>query len=63
MSLEPIPPHPKLDRFYAREEDRLALVREVFDEGAEHYEWICRADHRRSTIACSAFDRSPLRAI
>ena len=42
MSLEPIPPHPKLDRFYARQEDRLALVRDVFDEGAEHYEWICR---------------------
>ena len=42
MSLAPIPPHPKLERYYSREEERPAVVSEMFDAGAPHYEWICR---------------------
>lgn len=42
MSLQPIAPHPKLVRYYAREAQRSGMVRNLFDEGAEHYEWICR---------------------
>lgn len=42
MSLAPLPPHPKLERYYSREEERPAMVSELFDAGAPHYEWICR---------------------
>ncbi len=42
MSLAPIPPHPKLERYYARDEERRGVVNEVFDGGAPYYEWICR---------------------
>lgn len=42
MSLAPIPPHPKLPRYYARDEERPDLVKEMFDAGAPYYEWICR---------------------
>jgi demethylmenaquinone methyltransferase/2-methoxy-6-polyprenyl-1,4-benzoquinol methylase len=42
VSLAPIPPHPKLPRYYARDEERPGLVNEVFDAGAPYYEWVCR---------------------
>lgn len=42
MSLAPIPPHPRLPRYYARDEERSTLVNEVFDAGAPYYEWVCR---------------------
>jgi demethylmenaquinone methyltransferase / 2-methoxy-6-polyprenyl-1,4-benzoquinol methylase len=42
VSLEPVPPHPKLARFYEREEERPARVGEMFDAGAPYYEWVCR---------------------
>ena len=42
MSLAPVPPHPKLPRYYARDEERPGLVNEVFDAGAPYYEWVCR---------------------
>lgn len=42
MSLEPIRPHPTLPQYYRADEERPAAVRELFDEGAASYEWICR---------------------
>jgi demethylmenaquinone methyltransferase / 2-methoxy-6-polyprenyl-1,4-benzoquinol methylase len=42
VSLAPIPPHPKLTRYYARDEERPGLVNEMFDAGAPYYEWVCR---------------------
>ena len=42
MSLAPIPPHPKLSRHYARDEERRGVVNELFDAGAPYYEWVCR---------------------
>jgi demethylmenaquinone methyltransferase/2-methoxy-6-polyprenyl-1,4-benzoquinol methylase len=42
MSVDPLPPHPKLERYYARDEERPGLVCEMFDAGAPYYEWVCR---------------------
>ncbi len=42
MSLAPLPPHPRLARYYARDEERPGVVNEMFDAGAPYYEWICR---------------------
>jgi demethylmenaquinone methyltransferase/2-methoxy-6-polyprenyl-1,4-benzoquinol methylase len=36
-------PHPTLRRFYLADEERPKLVRDLFDGGARHYDWICRA--------------------
>jgi len=38
----PVPPHPRLDRYYDKEADRVAFVNDLFDEAAEYYEWVCR---------------------
>jgi demethylmenaquinone methyltransferase/2-methoxy-6-polyprenyl-1,4-benzoquinol methylase len=35
-------PHPKLDRYYDSELERLTFVKDMFDEGAPYYEWVCR---------------------
>jgi demethylmenaquinone methyltransferase/2-methoxy-6-polyprenyl-1,4-benzoquinol methylase len=42
MSMAPLRPHPKLDRYYSSDSERPAAVNELFDEGAPYYEWICR---------------------
>ncbi len=42
MTSHPLPPHPKLDRYYARDAERLGFVNDMFDEGAQYYEWVCR---------------------
>jgi demethylmenaquinone methyltransferase / 2-methoxy-6-polyprenyl-1,4-benzoquinol methylase len=42
VSPDPLPPHPPLERYYSREEERPALVNEMFDAGAPYYEWVCR---------------------
>jgi demethylmenaquinone methyltransferase/2-methoxy-6-polyprenyl-1,4-benzoquinol methylase len=42
MSADPIRPHPTLNQYYTADAERPAMVRELFDEGAQSYEWICR---------------------
>jgi len=42
MSLEPVRPHPTLERYFHSEEERPEAVRHLFDDGAASYEWICR---------------------
>ncbi len=42
MSLEPVRPHPTLDRYYRSDDERPGMVRDLFDAGAPSYEWICR---------------------
>lgn len=42
MKQVPLPPHPTLDRYYREDSARAAVVRDLFDEGAPDYEWICR---------------------
>ena len=42
MSGSPLPPHPTLGRYYQEDSERAAMVRDLFDEGAPDYEWICR---------------------
>jgi demethylmenaquinone methyltransferase/2-methoxy-6-polyprenyl-1,4-benzoquinol methylase len=42
MTSAPLPPHPTLDRYYDHDSERAGLVRDIFDEGAPYYEWICR---------------------
>ena len=42
MNAEPLRPHPTLDRYYTSDAERPAAVRNLFDEGAASYEWICR---------------------
>ncbi|MCC7127141.1 MAG: class I SAM-dependent methyltransferase [Acidobacteria bacterium] len=39
---EPLPPHPPLERYYARDADRARAVNELFDAGAASYEWVCK---------------------
>jgi demethylmenaquinone methyltransferase/2-methoxy-6-polyprenyl-1,4-benzoquinol methylase len=36
-------PHPTLRRYYEHDAERPELVRDLFDTGARHYDWICRA--------------------
>lgn len=42
MSLDPLAPHPRLDRYYARDADRERAVADIFNDGARHYELVCR---------------------
>jgi demethylmenaquinone methyltransferase / 2-methoxy-6-polyprenyl-1,4-benzoquinol methylase len=42
VSLDPLPPHPTLEHYYSRDEERRALVTEMFDAAAPQYEWVCR---------------------
>lgn len=42
MTKPPLPPHPTLPRYYQKDADRAAMVRDLFDQGADDYEWICR---------------------
>jgi len=42
MSVEPLPPHPTLGRYYATDRERSEFVSGIFDEGAPSYEWVCR---------------------
>lgn len=42
MTPEPVRPHPTLTQYYGTDADRPVAVRELFDEGAASYEWICR---------------------
>jgi len=39
---DPVVPHPPLRRFYPNESDHRRFVGDLFDTGAEHYEWINR---------------------
>ena len=41
-SAGPLRPHPKLERYYASDNDHPAFVAEMFDEGAPYYEWVCQ---------------------
>ena len=41
-SAGPLRPHPRLERYYASDNDRPAFVADMFDEGAPYYEWVCR---------------------
>lgn len=42
MTKTPLPPHPMLPQYYQKDADRAAMVRDLFDQGAADYEWICR---------------------
>ncbi len=42
MSLEPLAPHPPLGRYYDRDADRERAVADIFNDGARHYELVCR---------------------
>lgn len=42
MSMAPLRPHPRLNRYYTSDSERPAAVSDLFDEGAPYYEWICR---------------------
>lgn len=42
MTLGPIAPHAKLNGYYTHEHERAQLVRTLFDDGAPHYELVCR---------------------
>lgn len=42
MTMVPLRPHPKLDRYYGSDSERPGFVSNMFDEGAPYYEWICR---------------------
>lgn len=42
MTDTPLPPHPKLDGYYATDADRAAFLNDMFDKGAPYYEWVCR---------------------
>lgn len=62
--LASIPPHPKLERYYAREEERPAVVTAMFDSGAPYYEWICAImslgtgeEYRRQSLRRARLDR------
>lgn len=37
----PLPPHPKLDNYYASDSERPVFVNDLFDDGAPYYEWVC----------------------
>jgi len=37
-----LPPHPILTRYYANERDRRVYVTQLFDNSAQHYDWINR---------------------
>lgn len=39
--MSPVPPHPTLTRYYAKDDERDGAVRKLFDAGAPHYEWVC----------------------
>ncbi|HVR42766.1 MAG TPA: class I SAM-dependent methyltransferase [Thermoanaerobaculia bacterium] len=63
MSLQPLPPHPKLDRYYRSDEERPGVVRDLFEEGAQYYEWICRLmsfgtgeSYRRRTLSAAGLE-------
>jgi demethylmenaquinone methyltransferase/2-methoxy-6-polyprenyl-1,4-benzoquinol methylase len=43
MTPTPIPPHPRLEQYYRTQADRPQMVRDLFDDGAPYYEWVCRA--------------------
>lgn len=42
MTVEGLPPHPTLTRFYRRDDERQAVVNGLFDDSAQYYDWICR---------------------
>jgi demethylmenaquinone methyltransferase / 2-methoxy-6-polyprenyl-1,4-benzoquinol methylase len=43
MTPDPVPPHPTLPQYYRTDAERPQMVRDLFDEGAPYYEWVCRA--------------------
>lgn len=60
MTMTPMAPHPRLPRYYARDEERPGFVKDLFDAGAPHYEWVCRVmslgtgEHYRSRALSEA---------
>jgi demethylmenaquinone methyltransferase / 2-methoxy-6-polyprenyl-1,4-benzoquinol methylase len=38
----PLPPHPRLERYYGSDVERPSFVNDLFDQGAPYYEWVCR---------------------
>ncbi len=42
MTTVPVRPHPTLAKYYATDDDRAGMVRNLFDSGAPHYEWVCK---------------------
>ena len=42
MNAVPLPPHPKLEKYYTHDAARPGFVDEMFDHGAQSYEWVCR---------------------
>jgi demethylmenaquinone methyltransferase/2-methoxy-6-polyprenyl-1,4-benzoquinol methylase len=42
MTVEGLPPHPTLTRFYRSDGERQAVVNGLFDDSAQYYDWICR---------------------
>jgi demethylmenaquinone methyltransferase/2-methoxy-6-polyprenyl-1,4-benzoquinol methylase len=59
----PLKPHPKLERYYASDSERPAVVSDMFDEGAPYYEWICGVmslgtgtSYRRRTLRDSGLE-------
>ena len=42
MIPEPLAPHPPLERYYTHGADRERAVADIFNEGARHYELVCR---------------------
>ncbi len=41
MTTVPVRPHPTLAKYYATDDERAGMVRNLFDSGAPHYEWVC----------------------
>ena len=37
----PTAPHPVLKKYYGSESERRPFVRTLFDDAAEHYDWVC----------------------
>ena len=64
MRQTPLPPHPKLDPYYASNAERPKFVSDMFDDGAPYYERICRVmslgtgeDYRRQTLLNAGLEK------
>ena len=64
MSLEPLRPHPTLDRYYRTDQDRSEFVNDLFEGGAPSYEWVCRVmslgtggQYRRQALRAAGLGR------
>jgi demethylmenaquinone methyltransferase/2-methoxy-6-polyprenyl-1,4-benzoquinol methylase len=64
METGPLPPHPWLERYYDSAAARPAFVKDLFDQGAPYYEWVCRVmslgtgeDYRRRALGSAGLRR------